>query len=236
MNERLTYEEKQEAKKERLQARAGRLRTQSDSLFTEGKEALAAIPLGQPILVDHYSANRDRRYRARAAGKIDKSFELSNQADEVERRAEAVGTGGISSDDERAIEKLEEKLDKQVEAHEEAKAANAEAKLNGHEKPYPTWALTNSNARIRATKQRIEQLKARANREGFSLKTDAFEVRTSEEENRIQFIFPGKPEEHVRKILKSRGFKWSPRQEAWVRLWNQNGIFAAKCVIKELTN
>lgn len=105
-----SYEAKQEAKRERLEARAERLRKEGAAKFESGMERLRAIPFGQPMLVDHYSYNRDRNYRRKAVGAVDKGIELQKQAAEVEARAAAVGTGGISSDDPDAVIKLKSEL------------------------------------------------------------------------------------------------------------------------------
>lgn len=52
---------------------------------------------------------------------------------------------------------------------------------------------------------------------------------------RIQLIFDGKPEESTRELLKANGFCWSPRFGAWQRHLNDNGISAAKRVLKALS-
>lgn len=105
------YEEKQEAKRERLEDRAERLRREGDAKVKSGFDRLKAIPFGQPILVGHHSEKRDRNYRAKACGAIDKGFELQQAAGEVAARAAAIGTGGISSDDPDAVVKLKEKIE-----------------------------------------------------------------------------------------------------------------------------
>ena len=66
--------ERAEARAERRQDYADAAADRSASLYAAGREKLSRIPFGQPILVDHYSANRDRNYRARASAQIDRSF------------------------------------------------------------------------------------------------------------------------------------------------------------------
>lgn len=44
--------------------------------------------------------------------------------------------------------------------------------------------------------------------------------------NRLQLIFDGKPSDEVRDILKSNGFKWSPKNTAWQRQLTQNALYA----------
>jgi len=230
-----SYELKQAARKERYESRAKTNREKSNALFTAGTEALKAIPFGQPVMPDHHSYKSDIAYRSKAVGKIDKSFEVSKKADHYEQKAESVGTGGISSDDPDAIDKLEIKLLELQEVHQKMKDMNAEARKNGTEKPCPTWMLSNSNGNIRNVTLRIEELKERKNLVAREVVTDLFTMKEDIEDNRILFIFEGKPEEEVRKVLKGRGFKWSPSRSAWVRQLNGNGRFAAKYVIQELT-
>lgn len=230
-----SYELKQAARKERYENRAKVNREKSDALYTAGTEALKAIPFGQPVMPDHHSYKSDIAYRSKAVGKIDKSFEISKKADYYEQKAESVGTGGISSDDPDAIDKLEIKLLELQEVHQKMKDMNAEARKNGTEKPCPTWMLSNSNGNIRNITLRIEELKERKNLVAREVVTDLFTMKEDIEDNRILFIFEGKPEEEVRKVLKGRGFKWSPSRGAWVRQLNGNGRFAAKYVIQELT-
>lgn len=104
------YEQKQEARRERILARADRLRNEGQAKVNSGFERLRAIPFGQPILIGHYSESRDRNYRRKACGAIDKGFELQKAAGEAQARADAVGTGGVSSDDPDAVVKLSSEL------------------------------------------------------------------------------------------------------------------------------
>ena len=50
------------------------------------------------------------------------------------------------------------------------------------------------------------------------------------------FIFPGKPDEDTRSLLKSHAFKWSPSRGAWVRHLNNAGLWAAKTIRAVLDN
>ncbi|ANH08573.1 hypothetical protein [Shinella sp. HZN7] len=51
---------------------------------------------------------------------------------------------------------------------------------------------------------------------------------------RIQLVFPGKPDDETRRLLKSNGFRWSPTHGAWQRHLNENGRWAAQRVVKQL--
>lgn len=229
-----SYEEKQEAKRERLKDRAAGLRSKSNTLYQQGKTALEAIPFGQPILIGHHSEKSDRAYRSRAVGKIDNSIALDKRADELEQRAETVGTGGISSDDPEASAKLEEKLLKAEEAHTLMVERNREAKASGQPKPYATYQLSNSRGRINQIKDRIQQLERLGATTGVQASGIGWAVREDKDENRILFTFNEKPSEEHRTLLKSRGFKWSPRLKAWVRKITPNARYSAELLIKKL--
>jgi hypothetical protein len=43
-------------------------------------------------------------------------------------------------------------------------------------------------------------------------------------DNRLQLFFPSKPDEEMIQKLKSRGFKWSPRNKAWQRQLTPNAL------------
>lgn len=120
-----SYEEKQQRRKEALEAKAERLAREGQAKVDSGMNRLRSIPFGQPILVGHHSERRDRNFRAKAGASIDKGMELRQEAADVARRAEAVGSGGISSDDPEAVDKLKLKLAGLELAQEQMKAINA---------------------------------------------------------------------------------------------------------------
>lgn len=52
--------------------------------------------------------------------------------------------------------------------------------------------------------------------------------------DRIQLIFPDKPDYNTRTTLKKNGFRWSPREGAWQRQLTRNAEEAAKVVLNTL--
>lgn len=93
--------------------------------------------------------------------------------------------------------------------------------------PYPSWALSNNNAEIRRVKERIATLN-RQQEQGYSgWQFDGGIVEANTSENRLQIFFAEKPDEKTRSILKSNGFRWSPRAGAWQRQLNDNAIYTA---------
>jgi hypothetical protein len=61
-----------------------------------------------------------------------------------------------------------------------------------------------------------------------------FDVNINKDENRLQLIFPEKPEENVRAVLKSHGFRWSNRFGAWQRQLTENAVSAVWTVVNRL--
>jgi len=258
------YEQRQEERRARLEARAEEIRAQAEARHQQAEDMASIIPFGQPILVDHYSAGRVRRFHNRITATYEKSFELQAKAEHYESKAASVGTGGISSDDPDAIAKLKEQLAnvrarqetmKQVNAlirkhkGDEAAQIAAVAALDGfteetaREVVVPdAWGLygfqrstlSNNNANARRIEQRIKELErlqelATVEREG-----EGYAYREDTDENRAMFIFPGKPDEQTRALLKRHAFKWSPTRGAWVRQLTNAAIYAAKQVRAQL--
>ena len=256
-----SYEEKLEAKRERYLERAAAAREQSDAQWKRAREMGSAIPFGQPILVGHHSEKADRAFRNRMTGHYDKAMELGSKAEYYEQKVARVGTGGISSDDPEAVQKLTAKLERLKKHQETMRNANKAIRLKDTEKGnaklreqgftdeqiaklrepdfcgrvgYPSYELQNNNANIHRIENRIKDLQRRQEMETKceAVTTDLYEYKV--EDNRCQFVFDGKPEEEVRRILKNNSFKWSPSRGAWVRQASANGMYAARRVQKEL--
>ena len=165
-------------------------------------------------------------------------------------KVRSTGMGGISADDDRAVEKLEAKLAGLEAMQEEMKTVNAYYRKHKRwmavpscpprklESSSPLWhptgakipylsayLLTNNNANICRTRQRIEDLKSQSEYAGWAFPGGQAEI--NEGENRLQLFFKEKPSEEQRRELKSNGFKWAPSQGAWQRQLTKNAIYAA---------
>lgn len=186
----------------------------------------------------------------------DRNMEEWSRIQQILDKIKSVGTGGIRSDDPQALAKLEAKVANLEKQQELMKAANAAIRLKDKEKGdkrlaelgytpekieelrspdfagrigYPSYLLQNNNANINRIRKRIEELQKRQAEpapEGWEF--DGGEVVMNTEENRLQIIFEGKPDESIRNELKSHGFRWAPSQGAWQRQLNDNAIRAAK--------
>ena len=226
------YKEKQEAKKERFEDLATKNREKSEKLFNEQSNMRQSIPFGQPILVGHHSEKGHRSLINKMDNKMRKSIEADKKADYYDNKVANMGKT-ISSDDPEAIQKLKNKLAKLEDLQVDMKEANAHARAEKTARPHPAYQLTNNNALIRGVKQRIKKLEFTENREeNADIVGDGYVLHENKEENRIQFLFKDKPSEETRQLLKSRGFRWSPRNEAWQRQLNNSGIYNAQYLIK----
>jgi len=104
------YEQKQQNRRERFEARAEKAEQASTAAWEASRRAVDGIVMGQPILVGHHSESRHRGALARSDRAMRKSCDESAKAKHYAEKAAAVGTGGISSDDPDALDKLRAEL------------------------------------------------------------------------------------------------------------------------------
>ena len=250
------YEQKIADRKQRRLDRAHRLRAEGDALYKTASTMASVIPFGQPIHVGHHSEGRDRSYRKRIHNKFGKAFETMELADKLEERANTT-TNAISADDPDAITKLQAKLDiakanqtRMVTANrllrkkdfdglkamgfDEAAIANLQKPDSAGRTGFPDYALSNNNANIKRLEGRVAQLTRAKAKPTEEVTQDGFVYKVDRDENRVMFIFPGKPDEAVRTILKREAFKWSPNRGAWVRQITPAAINAGQYVINRL--
>ena len=81
--------ERAEARAERYDARAERTGAEANAAYERARQMSEAIPFGQPILTDHYSARGDRRYRDRIHNTYGRAFAGMDEAKRLEQRAQA---------------------------------------------------------------------------------------------------------------------------------------------------
>lgn len=212
--------------------------------------AMITGPAKFPVARAEKASARERKisdelldYVARVRKAIDK-----------QNNPEKYASDAIRSDDENAIDKLKEKLAKLQKAQQQMKDCNAivrNKKLTQEEKiskmgeilgdverakklfepdfcgriGFAGFYLTNNNATIKATQDRIATLEKAAERKTRELMIAGVRCVENAEESRLQFFFDGKPAREVIDLMKKHGFKWSPSQLCWQRLWNGNAVF-----------
>lgn len=218
-----------------------------------------------PSVLISGAGNFPTRKKAKQNARRETLMDKWNSIQKIRERVARCGSDAIKSSDERAIEKLELKIERLTEAQETMKVVNAyyrknktldgcpditeeqaeklkEAMESGwhyEDKPFASWQLSNNNAEIRRLKERLTKLKEikEAGTQEHSeeeLGIEGLKVVENTEAMRIQLIFDEKPDEETRELLKSNGFRWSPRYTAWQRNLNENGKWAAQRVINTL--
>lgn len=240
----MDYEEKKQARIERLNAKADKLLAESNSLLENGDKMLGAIPLGQPLVSQSL-----RSYHGRAVSKIDQSMEIREKAAYYRQKAIAAENNtAVYSDDPNAVAKLQDKL-AQCEAKQEyMKAANRYYRQNGTMQgfeeiarldesvkegypwgtaPFSSYALSNNNAEIHRLRKRIQSLGISRNGGYTGWEFEGGKAVANTEIMRLQLIFDERPDEEKRCILKQNGFRWSPSEGAWQRQLNNTAIYAA---------
>ncbi|TKF06596.1 DUF3560 domain-containing protein [Vibrio kanaloae] len=118
------YQERQEAKRDRLEERAAKAAAVSNERFNTASTLGKMLPFGQPILVGHHSEAKHRKHAESINTNMRKSVEAQDKAEYLSRRADSVGSAGIASDDPEAVEKLKKKLEGLIKSHELMKAVN----------------------------------------------------------------------------------------------------------------
>jgi len=255
------YEERLARRKARLLERAQEARDLSASMYQQEREMGQYVPLGQPILVGHHSEGRHRRHLDRMNSLTRKGIAADRLAEVLEEKAATVGKGGIAFDDPDAIAKLEAQLASREADQVAMKEFNKRARklvseeerkalagsiltegqlelLNGcHYRydGYPKYMLTNNSSSIRRIRARIEELRNAADMEDFDLARPDFEYKEDTNEGRAIFSFNGKPDEQVRYLLRSNGWKWAPSQGEWVRLLTTNARHDGRAICAKLS-
>ena len=170
----------------------------------------------------------------------------------------------IAGDDALAIEKLEakiadleesQKLMKDINAYyrknktldgcdllSEDEIAKVKSNMQYHswyDVPFAPFTLSNNNANIKRLKERLEEIKrlkerAEQTEESKYIQIDGLQVVEDATDMRIRIIFDDIPDADTRDLLKSNGFKWSPKNSAWQRQLTNNGIYATKKVLEKI--
>lgn len=195
------------------------------------------------------ASKKERQIEARR-----KNAEEFSHIQDLLNKIRSIGTGGISSDDPDALEKLRDKLTSLENMQQTMKSVNAYYRkhktLDGCPRissetvreiedqwargwysgvPFLSYELSNNNANMRHIRERIAELKKRqADDAPQGWEFDGGKVVINTEINRIQILFDGKPEADIRGDLKSNGFRWAPSQKAWQRQLTDNALYAAK--------
>ena len=232
--------------------------------LAENMNASYSIEARCPSILISGGGNFPVRKKEKQNAARDRNLEQWNYIQGLLDKIRGVGTGGISSDDPQAVEKLEARLAALEKNQEMMKAANAAIRMKDPAKGdaklaelgytpediaklrapdfcgrigYPAYELQNNNANIRRIRGRIAELKKRTENTPEGWEFDGGRVVVNTTENRLQVIFDGKPDADVRTELKGEGFRWAPSQGAWQRQLTDNAMRAArrlKCIAPQV--
>ena len=230
----MTTREKLERKLEKRKEWAGKASEKCSAEFETARKITENIPFGQPILVGHHSERMHRRDIERSASHMDKGCAEYRKAEYHEEKARGLQDQldrTIFSDDEDAVERLQERIDERKATQERYKAANkiirgkstAAEKIaalvnlgfgeeNARERveknlPIPAYALTNNNGEIHRLEARIKEITARKARQAEAENAGGVAVTISGDYATVTFA--EKPDYSIIRALKDTGFYWS---------------------------
>ena len=253
----MTYQERKQKRIEAAIARAKKARNESEQAFNTSSAIVGNIPMGQPILVGHHSEKRHRRDLERSENAMRKAVEADKKAEYYEQKAKAIANNNaISSDDENALDLIQEKIDaleKKAQAYKEINAivrnkdsyelkvqalmalkmkqSTAQALLdpsNFGGPGIPSFTMSNNRAEIRRLKIRLEQLQKIKAMPTEEIDFDGGRIVSNVEMNRVQIFFDSRPSKDKCSELKKNGFKWAPSHGAWQRPLSPYSIHLAK--------
>lgn len=227
MGGRTDFEERREARKLRYEELSKKADERSNQYSNSKANRILAMTPGQPIIIGHHSEKKARRLHERAWQDIGKSIEEDKKSKYYKNKVKSIENSNvIYNDDPNAIEKLKNKVAQLEKERELIKA----------DEDHTKWQLDNIGARIRETKRRIVRLEKLEETEFKEIKFIGGKAVHNKDINRIQLLFDNIPDEDTRKTLKSKGFHWSRRQQAWQREFNENTIKATNILIKDVLN
>ena len=97
-------------------------------------------------------------------------------------------------------------------------------------KPYPDYELTSLRTKAKRIQSRLDELaklQAKLNEPDQETEFAGGTIIRNAAANRLQIIFDDIPAPDIRQSLKSHGFRWSPKSQAWQRQLTQNAEYDA---------
>lgn len=121
-------------------------------------------------------------------------------------------------------------------SEEKAKKANEQIeRIYGDTKNVRSpFSTTSSNRSVKAAKEKLqtyERMQAAASKGNSSKSVGGANIVRNTSNNRLQIKFDSIPSPEMRAQLKSRGFRWSPREQAWQRVLTDNAEAAANSIL-----
>lgn len=232
MSGRTDYEERKQARIDRLNDAAGKAAAESVEAINRSYNLTKDIPLGQPNIHGALTGvlSKSRNAADRAVALNEKSGYYADRAESAENNH------AISSDDPAAAEKIKAKIAELEEERTKVKESNKVARKNGTE-PAPWYTLPYIGKEIKRLKDRLAKLEQVDQMPAEVIQFADGKIESDPETNRVIIRFEERQNDNMTSALKSHGFHWSPSVKAWTRLRNPAALFWAKkiCKIKEPT-
>lgn len=232
----MTRRERLEQKIVRRSEWAQSATAKASQAFATSQVLVAGIPMGQPILVGHHSEKRHRRALDRSWNALGRSVELTHKAEMHESKAANLGAAlerTIFSDDDNAVEAIEQRIAEREAQRETMKARNSAyrkrddtklTQLTGYgvewwdakladaypwcKQPHPAYELQNLGGRITADKKRLEAIKRQNARRDAAAATENGVTITNHSNAYTSVTFAEKPDYSIIRALKEAGFRW----------------------------
>ena len=230
------YEAKRNARYERLLDAADKANQEGQSTWDAAQKMASIIPMGQPILIGHYSEKGDRNYRERIDNKRRKGYDLIQKSHELRNRANGmINNNAIFSDDPDASEKLDNKVEKLEEKQAYYKAINkahtdylknpasldkcdlsdGDKNMIRNFKPEYSWQphpiapyqFTNLSATIRTAKKRAEIVEKKQSAPDKDEEINGIRIEWRGGENQIRIFYPAHVDLETFKKLKQHGYR-----------------------------
>jgi len=222
------YEERRQARIDRMNSASSRLASEAIAASMHSHDLLKDIPLGQPNIHGALTGLMNKAHRA-----ADRAVTSRDKSDYYAEKAEAAESNrAISSDDPNALDKLQDKLSALEAERDRVKAANKEAKKAGREQA-PWYTLPYLARDIKAVKERIAKLQLVDSMPAELIEFDGGEIESDPVTNRVIIRFDGRQPESVTDSLRSYGFRWAPSAQGWQRLRSPQALKIAKSLCHE---
>lgn len=183
-----------------------------------------------------------------------------NEIQGILDKIKSVGTGPIDPTDPHAREMWVDRLQRLQSTLDRGKAMNAHFRkhktMNGFpdmddetaaemdeaisrapafaQTPFPDFELASLRGKIKRAQEnlaKLDSLEQHKDDAANTLEFDGGKIFLNMEANRLQILFDEIPSEETRAELKSHGFKWSRKNEAWQRQLTRNAIYDAKQIL-----
>ncbi len=255
------YEQKRQARYERLINAAEKATNESNAAREQSNRMADCIPMGQPILVGHYSEKRDRNFRERIHNKMRKGFELAKKAEEYRSRAASIETNvAIFSDNPEAVDLLSEKVNELKAEQTEMKRINAalrkgadfntlemseehrnelliiervQAYYQPLKRGFPPYMLTSVNAKIRTAEKRAAIVEKKQSIPDKDEEIDGVKIEWRASENRIRLDYGQRVSMEVYKLLKQHGFRAMKEEGVFSSYYNNNAGYFIKTYLRK---